>query len=182
MKKLSKTLTAIVMIIAMVVVMVIPASAVTGGYKWAYFPTISLGSNNNYVCFAQSYLYRFDQTIHSIWANTSSIIDGDFGPVTRNATIAFQTFVKNYYYNDMVIDGVIGSQTWGYMATLAIDYGTGSFNGNLHYLFKNGTTSYTIHPYYGIMGTRLPSGNNLSWYYNSNSGSGTTVPFFVVTN
>ena len=182
MKKLSKTLTAIALIIAMVVVMVVPVSAVTCGYKWSYFSSISLYSNNNYVRFAQSYLYRFNNSIHSIWDNTTSIIDGDFGYVTRDAAIAFQTFVKNYYDINMVIDGIIGSQTWGYMAEFAVDDGTKQQNGNTHYVFKIGNTSYSPNDGFGIVGSRLPSGSYMEWHYNSNTGTGGPSLHPFVTN
>lgn len=179
MRKRSKVFTALVLVAMMLITMAVPAFAVDYGSKWASFSSISSGSTGVYVRFAQSYLYRFNSTTRSIMQQAgSSVMDGSFGSITNNATIAFQTYIRNYYNSSFVVDGLIGSQTWTYMANLTSNYGT--------VVYSDGYTHHTFTPNasYGIVGSRVPTGSLQRWYYNAATGTSTSyiLPYTVVTN
>lgn len=70
----------------------------------AYIKTLPLlqeGSKNVYVKILQVFL--------NYYAKENLDIDGDFGPATKKAVIAYQT------KNNLEVDGIVGKETWGYL-------------------------------------------------------------------
>ncbi|MEU1377873.1 peptidoglycan-binding domain-containing protein [Streptomyces triculaminicus] len=69
-------------------------------------PTVKRGSQGTAVKQAQCYL-------NNSLTDTDLAVDGDFGPLTETATRRFQGCA------DIIVDGVIGSQTWSHLAFFA---------------------------------------------------------------
>lgn len=70
----------------------------------AYIKTLPLlqeGSKNIYV--------KILQLLLNYYAKENLGIDGDFGPATKKAVIAYQT------KNNLEVDGIVGKETWGYL-------------------------------------------------------------------
>ena len=70
-------------------------------------PTLRRGASGRHVEVLQYYLCRNNNTILGL---SPEFIDGDFGPLTESRVIEFQTD------HSLVVDGIVGSQTWGALA------------------------------------------------------------------
>ncbi len=68
-------------------------------------PTISLGSTGEDVKDLQ-------KVLNATVADTSLVVDGIFGNLTKEAVIAFQK------YYGLTADGIVGSQTWAVVDTI----------------------------------------------------------------
>lgn len=73
------------------------------------YPTIQFGDKGDAVMFAQAILVRlgFLNKGGKDYAN----VDGDFGLLTKSATLGFQSATRNSA-DPLVIDGIIGKKTW----------------------------------------------------------------------
>jgi peptidoglycan hydrolase-like protein with peptidoglycan-binding domain len=87
----------------------LPANAAIG--------TLGPGSSGTQVVLWQQDLNYFI-LIHDTCHPTLTV-DGQYGPVTTNATVCFQHFFK------LSADGVEGPQTRGQMCTFLVDFGEG---------------------------------------------------------
>ena len=101
------------------------ASAATGGQtsvsvaaesvQASSCPTLWLGSSGVAVQILQSKLnYLYERYSDPRWFenypdnfNPPLVVDGIFGPLTRNAVIDYQ------FWNGLQVDGIVGPQTWG---------------------------------------------------------------------
>lgn len=73
------------------------------------YPTIKYGGTGDAVMFAQAILVRLGFLNRGKdYAN----VDGDFGVLTKSATLGFQSSTKDSA-DPLVIDGIIGEKTWG---------------------------------------------------------------------
>ncbi len=70
-------------------------------------PTLRQGASGRHVEVLQYYLCRNN---NSILPQQPDFIDGDFGPITESRVIEFQTD------HGLVVDGIVGSQTWTALA------------------------------------------------------------------
>ena len=70
-------------------------------------PTLRQGASGRHVEVLQYYLCRNNNTILGF---APEFIDGVFGPLTEGRVIEFQTD------HALVVDGIVGSQTWGALA------------------------------------------------------------------
>lgn len=111
MKSFRRVLAIVLLVVAMVSVLAIPASAandIDWGSKFRNFRQTSTGNYiYGYACAAQSFLLGYNQT-SSIISNSGGV-DGMFGSETARATKIFQG--KCY----LAADGIIGPDTWGAM-------------------------------------------------------------------
>ena len=77
----------------------------TGTQTTTTRPTISLGSTGEDVKDLQ-------KVLNATVADTSLVVDGIFGNLTKEAVIAFQK------YYGLTADGIVGSQTWAVVDTI----------------------------------------------------------------
>lgn len=73
------------------------------------YPTIQYGSTGDAVMFAQAILVRLGYLNKGGKDYTN--VDGDFGLLTKSATLGFQSATRNSV-DPLVIDGIIGKKTW----------------------------------------------------------------------
>ncbi|MFO0594663.1 MAG: peptidoglycan-binding protein [Myxococcaceae bacterium] len=116
-----------------------PSPSISSGPK----PQLSIGSRGGAVSELQQALAAagFDP----------GPIDGDFGGMTRNAVIRFQSA------NGLSVDGVVGPQTWGALGGGSFTSGTGPvFGGSTSSSFRQRILDIAQ----GEVGTREATGNN----------------------
>ena len=73
------------------------------------YPTIQFGDKGDAVMFAQAILVRLGYLNKG--SKDFANVDGDFGLLTKSATLGFQSATKNSA-DPLVIDGIIGKKTW----------------------------------------------------------------------
>lgn len=73
------------------------------------YPTIKFGDTGDAVMFAQAILVKL-QYLNKGSKNYSNV-DGDFGLLTKSATLGFQSATRDSA-DPLVIDGIIGKNTW----------------------------------------------------------------------
>jgi peptidoglycan hydrolase-like protein with peptidoglycan-binding domain len=74
-------------------------------------PTIQIGSSGTWVRALQSRLNY--EWFYGDLTNGFLSVDGSFGPLTRSAVTDFQTKWHDRGHSNMLIDGIVGPQTWG---------------------------------------------------------------------
>lgn len=73
------------------------------------YPTIQFGDKGDAVMFAQAILVRLGYLNKG--GKDYANVDGDFGLLTKSATLGFQSATRNSA-DPLVIDGIIGKKTW----------------------------------------------------------------------
>lgn len=73
------------------------------------YPTIQYGNTGDAVMFAQAILVRLGYLNKG--GKDYANVDGDFGLLTKSATLGFQSATRNSA-DPLVIDGIIGKKTW----------------------------------------------------------------------
>lgn len=73
------------------------------------YPTIQFGDTGDAVMFAQAILVKLAYLNRG--GKNYSNVDGDFGLLTKSATLGFQSATRDSA-NPLVIDGIIGKNTW----------------------------------------------------------------------
>ena len=73
------------------------------------YPTIQFGDKGDAVMFAQAILVRLGYLNKG--SKDYANVDGDFGLLTKSATLGFQSATRNSA-DPLVIDGIIGKKTW----------------------------------------------------------------------
>lgn len=73
------------------------------------YPTIQFGDTGDAVMFAQAILVRLGYLNKG--GKDYANVDGDFGLLTKSATLGFQSATRNSA-DPLVIDGIIGKKTW----------------------------------------------------------------------
>lgn len=121
MKLVKKPLALVLAVIMIMAVLVVPAFAAGSAWvtRFQKFATTSVNSYQaGYASAVQSILLRYSGTSSMI--SSSGGVDGIFGTNTKNAVVVFQKA------KSLTADGIVGSDTWGAMATAMSESASGS--------------------------------------------------------
>ena len=103
MKKLSKTLAAILLVMVMVVLLAGPSFAYE---NWSSFPPQQMGNYNSFTYGVQAMMYRYSYSTNYV-LYTNGGIDGIYGPATAQSVTNYQNA------RGLTPDGKVGQQeTW----------------------------------------------------------------------
>ena len=119
MKKLSKTLATILLVMVMVVILAVPSFAYE---NWSSFPPQQMGNYNSFTYGVQAMMYRYSYSTHYN-QYTYGGITGYFGTGTNLA-------VKSYQHaRGLTEDGIVGQQeTWPSLwSVLYVDGSDGTY-------------------------------------------------------
>ena len=106
MKKLTKSIVSLALIVVMLVCFCGTAFAVST--PWSSFPNQQTTSFTTHTYAVQAYLYNYSDETNSLIRNAGGI-DGYFGSGTYSAVVAFQGA------EDLEEDGIVGPNTWNAM-------------------------------------------------------------------
>lgn len=152
MKSFKRALSLVLLLVMMVSILVIPASAASFAMvsRFRGFRQTSTGNYiSGYASAAQSFLLGYSGT-SSIIANSGGV-DGMFGAKTAEAAAIFQ---RNQGLAD---DGIIGPDTWGAMGSYLSESTSGS------------TTTFRVGGRSAI--SAVYSSSTYNFYYHNTSGS-----------
>jgi len=139
MRKSAKRFITIVMVLAVIVSVSVPAFA-QFRQTWVAFPYQSINSYSGKTYLIQAIMWRYSSGTRALLTNSGGIsnpVDAVYGNCTKNAVELFQM------NEGIFADGEVGSQTWGYLWDTL---GTGVTGGEyLYFKVSNGIhTSYAV--------------------------------------
>ena len=153
MKLVKKPLALVLVVMMIMAVLVVPASA--AGSTWIarfqkFAPTSRTSYQTGYACAVQSILLDYNSTTHSYIANHGGV-DGMFGSNTESAVKEFQN------QENLTVDGRVGPATWGKMAELMY----AQTSGSITYFWMSGRNAITAEYAGGVY----------NFYYHNTAGS-----------
>lgn len=140
--KLVKKVISLVLVMAMMSILVIPAAALDSEWRYEFrnqFPMLSQGSSRTgYVCALQSFLSAHSSSKYAMAVTTG--IDGSFGSGTANALKKFQTYAGQYLITGMDVDGIAGGDTWASIAIELYQQGSDFLCNDMQVMRNNSET------------------------------------------
>ena len=151
MKKLTKSIVSLALIVVMLVCLCGTAFA-TYTSLWGSFPLQTVNTHTVHTYAAQAVLFRYSGNTRSIMTNNGAIIgvDGDYGDFTADAVERFQTLQQ------IGVDRKVGPETWRELwSVLEVD--TSSPNiGYTGYCVTRGLEGEAVYrQYYSYAGVSL---------------------------